>query len=243
MVYDLAPCRRYVTTISSFRSLICLMACPFSFLLVMALVNNIFELKSDAFKMTVHFRRPVPTRTDTIGPWLDALTFLTWLGALTNSALVYLFSPELLKSSPLPSTINVLQAEEHLVGASGGNSSGDWGLDGSSDATYNATKELLLKAVLMALAASHGYLILRGIIRHVVERIWWKGSREVQEREREERLMKEKFLDGNLSGTKSASQVEPREKIPAENGLGGEDIGFWEHDEGVDEIKRLVKEA
>lgn len=213
-------------------------------LLVMALINNIFELKSDAFKMTVHFRRPVPTRTDTIGPWLDALTFLTWLGALTNSALVYLFSPELLKSSPLPSTVNVLKAEEHLVDASGGSSSGNWGLDGSSDVTYNATKELLLKAILVALAASHGYLVLRGIVRHIVERIWWKGSREVQEREREERLMKEKFLDGNLSGTKVTSRVEVKDKNPVENGSkGGEDMGFWEHDEGVNEIKRLVKEA
>ncbi len=212
--------------------------------LVMALINNIFELKSDAFKMTVHYRRPVPTRTDTIGPWLDALTFLTWLGALTNSALVYLFSPELLKSSPLPSTVNVL-AKEHLVDASSGNSSSTWGLDGSSEATYNATKELVLKAVLVALAASHGYLMLRGVVRHLVERIWWKGSKEVQERESEERLMKEKFLDSNISGANGIGLVEPGEKVklPDEKvpEVGG--IGFWEHDEGVDEIKRLVKEA
>ena len=63
------------------------------YLIVMALVNNFFEIRADAFKMTVHFRRPVPTRTDSIGPWLDTLTFLTWLAALINAALVYLFSP------------------------------------------------------------------------------------------------------------------------------------------------------
>ena len=63
------------------------------YLVVMALVNNFFEIRSDAFKMTVHFRRPIPARTDSIGPWLDTLTFLTWLAALINAALVYLFSP------------------------------------------------------------------------------------------------------------------------------------------------------
>jgi len=97
----------------------------------------------------------------------------------------------------------------------------------------------------VALAASHGYLILRGIVRHIVERIWWKGSREVQEREREERLTKEKFLDGNIGGAKGTSLVEPKEKVklPVERGPEAGDTGFWEHDEGVDEIKRLVKEA
>lgn len=213
-------------------------------LVVMALINNIFELQGDAFKMTVHHRRPIPTRTDTIGPWLDALSFLTWLGALTNSALVYLFSPELLKSSALPSTVNVLQAKEHLVDASDGNSD-TWGVDGSSEATYNATKELLVKAVLVALVASHGYLILRVIVRHVVERIWWKGSREVQEREREERIMKERFLEGaGAGGGKGVLEPEEKIKLPVETGPEAEDkMGFWEHDEGVDEIKRLVKEA
>src|SRR5687768_16483821 len=71
----------------------------------MAFINNIFELRSDAFKITVHHRRPVPVRTDTIGPWLEALSFLTWMSALTNSALVYLFSPSLALTSD---TINQL---------------------------------------------------------------------------------------------------------------------------------------
>lgn len=37
-------------------------------------------------------QRPTPWRADTIGPWLDALSFLTWLGSLTTAALVYMFS-------------------------------------------------------------------------------------------------------------------------------------------------------
>jgi anoctamin-10 len=36
-------------------------------------------------------QRPTPWRADTIGPWLDSLSFLAWLGSITTSALVYLF--------------------------------------------------------------------------------------------------------------------------------------------------------
>ena len=56
------------------------------------LVNNWLELRSDAIKITVEMQRPTPWRADTIGPWLDSLGFLTWLGSITSAALVYLFS-------------------------------------------------------------------------------------------------------------------------------------------------------
>jgi hypothetical protein len=42
-------------------------------------------LHLDAFKITHHIR------TDSIGLWLESFSFLTWLAALTNSTLVYLF--------------------------------------------------------------------------------------------------------------------------------------------------------
>jgi anoctamin-10 len=56
------------------------------------LVNNWLELRSDAIKITVEMQRPTPWRADTIGPWLDSLGFLTWLGSITSAALVFLFS-------------------------------------------------------------------------------------------------------------------------------------------------------
>jgi len=55
------------------------------------LVNNWVELRADAMKICVEMQRPTPWRADTIGPWLDSLSFLTWLGSLTTSALVYMF--------------------------------------------------------------------------------------------------------------------------------------------------------
>ncbi|KAI9703547.1 MAG: hypothetical protein M1820_005851 [Bogoriella megaspora] len=56
------------------------------------LANDWLELRTDALKICVEMRRPTPWRADTIGSWLDSLALLTWLGSITSSALVYLFS-------------------------------------------------------------------------------------------------------------------------------------------------------
>ncbi|KAF5967266.1 IST2-like protein [Fusarium bulbicola] len=56
------------------------------------LVNNWVELRSDALKIATSSRRPIPWRTDSIGPWLTALSFISWLGSITSSAIVYLCS-------------------------------------------------------------------------------------------------------------------------------------------------------
>ncbi|KAJ5618807.1 Acyl-CoA N-acyltransferase [Penicillium lagena] len=55
-------------------------------------VNNWIELRSDFFKICMEFQRPTPVRADTIGPWLDSLAFLSWVGSITSAALVYMFS-------------------------------------------------------------------------------------------------------------------------------------------------------
>ncbi|KAJ5101282.1 Acyl-CoA N-acyltransferase [Penicillium alfredii] len=56
------------------------------------LINNWVELRSDFFKICMECRRPSPLRSDTIGPWLDSLSFLSWVGSITSAALVYMFS-------------------------------------------------------------------------------------------------------------------------------------------------------
>ena len=224
----------------------------------MAFINNIFEIRSDAFKIAVHNRRAIPSRTDTIGPWLDVLTFLTWLGALTNSALVYLFSPRLLSDhnrlddiSNLASVasktlLNVtgpsLPTSEQLTGASGTLSKATLVVDGSitTSSSLSPTHGLLLKAILVSLVASHGFLLVRVFIRHVLQKIFWKSSSEVKEREREERHVKAQFL--------SASGVEGGKFILMHGGSHEEaadkdSMGFWDHDEGLEEIQRISKEA
>ena len=69
------------------------------------LVNDWVELRADAIKICVEMQRPIPWRADTIGPWLDSLSFLTWLGSLTASALVYLFSNDGLGPDGNPANI------------------------------------------------------------------------------------------------------------------------------------------
>ncbi|KAF2133584.1 DUF590-domain-containing protein [Dothidotthia symphoricarpi CBS 119687] len=55
------------------------------------LINDWIELRADAMKICVEMQRPTPWRADTIGPWLDSLSFLSWLGSLTTAALVFMF--------------------------------------------------------------------------------------------------------------------------------------------------------
>ncbi|KAL8829298.1 MAG: hypothetical protein Q9191_002087 [Dirinaria sp. TL-2023a] len=69
------------------------------------IVNNWIELRSDAVKICVEMQRPTPLRADSIGPWLDSLSFLSWLGSITSAALVYLFSNDGLGPDGTPGTI------------------------------------------------------------------------------------------------------------------------------------------
>ncbi|RPD76236.1 DUF590-domain-containing protein [Lentinus tigrinus ALCF2SS1-7] len=167
---------------------------------VMSLINNWLELRSDAFKITVHVRRPIPTRTDTIGPWLDALTFLTWLSALTNSALVYLFRP-----------------------------------------ANQCKPQMLSSALLIALGASHGYILVRMLVRHTLERVLWRGSKEEREAERIETVVKEQYL--RSLGVADVVNAEDKAVEGGESGVAGESSAFWGHDEGLDELTRGTKEA
>jgi anoctamin-10 len=225
----------------------------------MAFLNNLLEFRSDAFKMTVHYRRPIPTRTDTIGPWMDALVFLTWFAALMNAALVYLFSPQLTPttwSAIAEAAVSAVTNETeptlttHLASASGGVA-----LKGASPTSFSATKDLLLKTALVALLASHGFILLRLVVRHIVERTFWFGSKELGERDREIKEAREEELKG-MAGGAAVIGVEKviieREVIPV-GGTEKEESGneerendemmFWEKDEGIEEIQRILKEA
>ncbi|KAG6849673.1 hypothetical protein H0H93_006389 [Arthromyces matolae] len=211
---------------------------------VMALLNNFFELRSDAFKMTVHNRRPIPIRTDTIGPWLDALTLLSWLAALTNSALVYLFCPRSqVTCSATPNTYASQLDKVNLHLFSG------------TEEGLSATKEMLMTALLIALAASHGYFFLRILVRHVIERIVWKGSEESKGRDKDEREIKSKFWQGFLvhaerdtqaamSNAESSEHVAQDKKPQVTPDVDSNTLaGFWDNDEGLEEISRICKEV
>jgi len=84
------------------------------------LINNWIELRGDAFKITSESKRPNPERADSIGPWLDSLAFLTWLGSITTAAVVYMFSNDGVGPSGRPSDIKLwalllsVCASEHI---------------------------------------------------------------------------------------------------------------------------------
>ncbi len=187
----------------------------------MSLVNNWFELRSDAFKIAVHTRRPIPARTDTIGPWLDSLTFLTWLAALTNSALVYLFRP----SDQCKAVGTTLQHNHHHFSSEG-----------------SSTRQLLLSAAVIALAASHGYIVVREVIKHILERLVWKGSAEEKEVERLETAVKQEYLK-SIGVDNVAREELADSKVLKENGENTDGQAFWEHDEGFQELSKGVKDA
>ncbi|KZT70878.1 DUF590-domain-containing protein [Daedalea quercina L-15889] len=186
---------------------------------LMALTNNWFELRSDAFKIAKHVRRPIPARTDTIGPWLDTLQFLAWLAFLTNSALVYLFRP-LDHCKAIGTSLD--HNHSHL-------------------ASRNASpREILGAALLVALGASHGYFVVCITVRHVLERLMWRGTTEEREAESVETAVKEEYLKSlGVADVASAGVGEIAEADAKE----GEADPFWSYDEGLDELSRETKES
>jgi len=85
------------------------------------IVNNWIELRSDAAKICIEMQRPNPHRADSIGPWLDNLSFLSWLGSITSAALIYLFNdgsssgpPGSPKSLTLWGVLTAILLSEHL---------------------------------------------------------------------------------------------------------------------------------
>ena len=222
----------------------------------MSLLNNLLELRSDAFKMTVHHRRPTPTRADSIGPWLDALTVLTWLGAMMNAALVYLFSPQILHDTSA-SSMTSNKVSEAVASIIANNtqiieqltSTSSLSILGST--SFLTKKQLLLKAALVALLASHGFILVRLVIRHVVEKAYWRCSKELELRDKEIRQAREGELKGMPIGA-AAIEVEKviikREVISSSRQDSDADevddeMKFWEEDEGIEEIRRILKEA
>ncbi|KAI9832589.1 MAG: hypothetical protein M1826_001539 [Phylliscum demangeonii] len=69
-------------------------------------ITDWIQLRTDAIKICVEMQRPIPLRADSIGPWLDNLGFLAWLGSLTTAALVYLFRSDGTGPDGRPSAIH-----------------------------------------------------------------------------------------------------------------------------------------
>jgi hypothetical protein len=49
-----------------------------------ALINNVIEIRVDAYKLVVATRRPIPTRAKDIGIWLPILDGVSKLAVISN---------------------------------------------------------------------------------------------------------------------------------------------------------------
>ena len=59
-----------------------------------ALLNNIFELPFDAFKLARIYRRPAVSRAGHIGAWQPAFRIMCSIGVMTNCACLYIMGRE-----------------------------------------------------------------------------------------------------------------------------------------------------
>lgn len=134
-----------------------------------AFINNWIELRSDAAKICFNTRRPIPTRTDTIGPWIDNMQHLTWFSSLTNASILYLFrgsldhiAPALASSSEKVATV----ATEAAAAAAAASSAPLISL-----VTEVGTKLSLSMMLLCLLFSEHAYMALQWSVRTILESI------------------------------------------------------------------------
>lgn len=61
-----------------------------------ALLNNIIEIRLDAFKFLVTNRRPMPSRAKDLGVWYKILDFISHAAVITNVSEVFVIIGELI---------------------------------------------------------------------------------------------------------------------------------------------------
>ena len=57
---------------------------------LLALINNIFEIRLDAYKYTTQMRRPIAQQVQDIGIWYSILEGMTYLAVVSNVILKYI---------------------------------------------------------------------------------------------------------------------------------------------------------
>lgn len=124
---------------------------------VFALINNYFELRSDALKICQHVRRPIGPRVESIGTWLDTLSIISWLGAWTSATLIALFRPQ--PDRVVSTTAKYLASFDAMP-------------------SYSTVWSTFVRIALVALAASHAWFVLNSLVTSVCEKLFWRGSPE-----------------------------------------------------------------
>ncbi|CEH13517.1 Protein required for meiotic chromosome segregation [Ceraceosorus bombacis] len=210
---------------------------------IMALVNNFFELRSDALKVTLNSRRPIPQRTTTIGPWLDVLSFIAWLAAMTNTALVYLFAQSPEAQLEGHSAYETVMRSHHVGPTSSGITPSGEKIDASASLPFcsllpkflpcSSAVSALATALLLSLVAERAYSVVRSAAQHLLERALWRGSEEetvLRRREWQSRQLavQQHVSSGNSTGAAGPLDIPARDAsiISAQEAL--PDAAFWD---------------
>ncbi|KAF5313539.1 hypothetical protein D9758_018541 [Tetrapyrgos nigripes] len=227
------------------------------------LVNNLIEFRGDAVKIAGIGRRPMPTRLATNfkttgrgagsgvdNVWLELAGVLSWVGVVVNAALVWLFCP---------------RTDIHVCYRKGGGGVGAAGA--SAFSAYEKVHRMVLNATSNSSGVpadsssfflplfrrwyhkrtSHAYFLVRGLVRHLMEKMFWEGSAELNRLEAKELQMRVRGqVEGKGKG-KSGSGVQG-----SEEGVNREEDGedeneenallrtrFWENDEGLTKLGGL----
>lgn len=130
-------------------------------------------------------------------------SIISWIGAVTNATLIYLFRPSTALHGQTPNPNVPTHGSAHLA-----NVVASYGASPSMQTILGT----LLPLGLVALTASHGYIVLRWLIDGVVERVFWRGSKEEIEtqqlrarntqktRQQLRELSERKYDSGKLTG-------------------------------------------
>lgn len=213
-------------------------------------VNNFFELRTDAIKLTKHSRRPIPARCDSIGPWLEVLSTLTWLGVIINALLVHLFQPS---ANQIGSTVKhtedkttspeTIVADLFTAAIVQSNMAGVGGCEEGDRGLYERLGPILLSALIPVLVSEHGFFLMRFFIREAVSRLQWKDSPAALKQMRADWELKQSFVDRlDLQENRSPGFdyflknddlcLDPKHP----------DFSFWHRDDpALQEINRLMK--
>jgi len=181
---------------------------------VWSFVNNFFELRGDAFKLTTQSRRPIPVREASIGPWLDVLSFLAYFSAIIPPSLVYLYHPSSSCLAPCLPATPVVDGGSLLA-------NGTALVKGLLPEAVGGTpgpKAVLGKALLVALTAEHAFLAVRWGVRFVLNQVVWVGSIE----ERQVRVARLGRKMAGVQGKAGASVAGAIAKVEGEGEAAGD---------------------
>jgi hypothetical protein len=83
---------RFNITINKQLSLVILFSALFPLAPLLAFLNNVFEIRSDAYKYLFLYKRANPERAQNLGSWFSIIKFLSIVSITTNSIIVAFLS-------------------------------------------------------------------------------------------------------------------------------------------------------